>query len=123
MDAGNTSEVARYADMLSIMGTQPRLRIMRLLLSSHPNGMVVGDIHESFALAGSTLSRHLEKLKNHDLVRVRRDGKFLWYSANTDTLRELLSFLYAECCYRNPVISIDSILSSVSKEISQGEQE
>ena len=37
-------QVTRYADMLSAMGTEPRLRIMRLLLSAHPDGMIVGDI-------------------------------------------------------------------------------
>ena len=34
----------RYAGMLSAMGTEPRLRIMRLLLSAHPEGMIAGDI-------------------------------------------------------------------------------
>ena len=38
------AHIARYADMFSAMGTEPRLRIMRLLLSAHPDGMVVGDI-------------------------------------------------------------------------------
>ena len=37
--AKNEPEVARYADMFSAMGTEPRLRIMRLLLSAHPQGM------------------------------------------------------------------------------------
>jgi ArsR family transcriptional regulator len=40
----NLEQVARYADMLSAMGTEPRLRIMQLLLSAHPDGMVVGEI-------------------------------------------------------------------------------
>jgi len=104
------TDVTRYADMLAAMGTEPRLRIMRLLLSAHPAGMVVGDIHESLGIASSTLSHHLEKLKNEDLVTVRRDGTFLWYSANTETLRELLTFLCTECCSRNPVIDFTSIL-------------
>lgn len=103
-------DVTRYADMLAAMGTEPRLRIMRLLLSAHPDGMVVGDIHLALGIASSTLSHHLEKLKNEDLVRVRRDGTFLWYSANTETLRELLKFLCTECCSRNQVIDFTSIM-------------
>src|SRR5213592_3512251 len=67
------AEVARYAEMLSAMGTPPRLRIMRLLLSSHPHGMVVGEIQEELEIPGSTLSHHLEKLKNAGLVTVRRE--------------------------------------------------
>lgn len=37
-------DVVRYAEMLAALGTEPRLRIMRLLLSAHPDGLVVGDI-------------------------------------------------------------------------------
>src|SRR6266540_6198972 len=97
----NQEQIIRYADMLAAMGTEPRLRIMRLLLSAHPEGLVVGDIGSELNIPASTLSHHLEKLKNEDLVCVRREGTFLWYSANTEALQELLSFLYAECCTRN----------------------
>jgi len=95
---------ARYADMFSAMGTEPRLRIVRLLLNAHPEGLVVGDIGGELEIPSSTLSHHLDKLKNEDLVRVRREGTFLWYSANTDALQDLLGFLYAECCTRNKAI-------------------
>src|SRR6201996_6582097 len=94
-------DVAKYADMFSAMGTEPRLRIMRLLLSAHPDGMVAGDVGSELDIPSSTLSHHLEKLKNEDLVRVRRESTYLWYSANTEVLQELLGFLYAECCTRN----------------------
>jgi DNA-binding transcriptional ArsR family regulator len=104
--------IARYADMLAAMGTEPRLRIMQLLLSAHPDGLVVGDIGAELGIPGSTLSHHLEKLKNEGLVRVRREGTFMWYSANTEALQELLGFLYAECCTRNKAIRPQSILSA-----------
>src|SRR3979490_1327337 len=100
----SSDEIVRFADMLSAMGTEPRLRIMRLLLSAHPQGMVVGDIGSELEIPSSTLSHHLEKLKNEDLVTVRRDGTFLWYSANAEALQELLGFLYAECCTRNKAV-------------------
>jgi ArsR family transcriptional regulator len=101
---------ARYADMLSAMGTEPRLRIVRLLLSAHPDGMVVGEIGSELNIPSSTLSHHLEKLKNEDLVRVRREGTYLWYSANAEALQELLGFLYAECCTRNKAVEPEKIL-------------
>jgi len=107
---GETELTARYADMLSAMGTEPRLRIVRLLLSAHPGGMVVGEIGSELDIPSSTLSHHLEKLKNEDLVRVRREGTFLWYSANTEALQELLGFLYAECCTRNKAIEPQKIV-------------
>jgi len=102
--------ITRCADMFSAMGAEPRLRIVRLLLSAHPEGLVVGEIASELDIPSSTLSHHLEKLKNEDLVRVRREGTFLWYAANTDALQELLTFLYAECCTRNKAIEPQKIV-------------
>ena len=101
--------VTRYADMMSAMGAEPRLRIMRLLLSAHPGGLVVGEIADELGIPGSTLSHHLEKLKNEDLVDVQREGTFLRYSANAEALKELLAFLYAECCSRSSAVEPESI--------------
>ncbi len=96
--------VTRYADMFAAMGAEPRLRIMQLLLTAHPQGLVVGDIQQELEIPASTLSHHLDKLKNEELVRVRRVGTFLWYSANLEALQEVIDFLYAECCTRNKAI-------------------
>ncbi len=103
-------DVSRYAGMLSAMGTEPRLRIMRLLLSAHPEGLFAGDIADELGIPGSTLSHHLEKLRTEDLVAVRREGTFLRYSANAGALQELLRFLYAECCTRNRAIEPRTIM-------------
>jgi DNA-binding transcriptional ArsR family regulator len=100
----DSERVARYADMFSAMGTEPRLRIMQLLLSAHPEGLVVGEIQDEIDIPNSTLSHHLDKLKNEDLVRVERKGTFLRYTANTEALREIMQFLYAECCTRNKAL-------------------
>ena len=105
-DPGQT---IRFADMLSAMGTEPRLRIMQLLLSAHPTGLVVGDIGSELDIPSSTLSHHLDKLKNEALVKVRRDGTFLWYTANTDALKELLGFLFDECCSRNKAVKPEEV--------------
>jgi DNA-binding transcriptional ArsR family regulator len=103
-------QITRYADMLAAMGTEPRLRIMQLLLSAHPDGLVVGDIGNELDIPSSTLSHHLEKLKHENLVQVRREGTFLWYSANAEALQELLGFLYAECCTRNKAVDSQKIV-------------
>jgi ArsR family transcriptional regulator len=103
-------QLAKYADMLSAMGTEPRLRIMQLLLSAHPEGLIVGDIQSELHIPNSTLSHHLEKLKNEELVNVRRESTFLRYTANADALQELLQFLYAECCGRNKAVKPQDIV-------------
>lgn len=105
------AQITRYADMFAAMGTDARLRIMRLLLAAHPDGMVAGDIGGELQIPASTLSHHLDKLRNEDLVNVRREGTFLWYSANAAALQELLGFLYAECCTRNKAVQPQAIVT------------
>ena len=106
----NSERIAKYADMLSAMGTEPRLRIMQLLLSAHPEGLVVGDIQGELDIPNSTLSHHLEKLKTEGLVQIERQGTFLRYSADTEALEELLRFLYTECCTRNKALKPEAII-------------
>jgi DNA-binding transcriptional ArsR family regulator len=100
----SVEDVAHYADMFAAMGTESRLRIMQLLLSAHPEGLVVGEIQAELEISASTLSHHLDKLKNEDLIEVSREGTFLRYRASTAALQDLLGFLYAECCTRNRAI-------------------
>ena len=102
-------EVARVADMFAAMGAEPRLRIVRLLLSAHPGGMIAGDIAGALNISGSTLSHHLDRLKREHVVNVRRDGTFLWYTANAEGLERLLKFLFAECCTRSSLIHPDRL--------------
>lgn len=106
----NLEQVAKYAEMFSAMGTEARLRIMQLLLSAHPEGLVVGEIQEELDIPNSTLSHHLDKLKNEGLVQVQRESTFLRYTANTEALRQLLQFLYAECCTRNRALKPEQIV-------------
>ena len=110
MKRTETEQLVRFADMLAAMGTEPRLRIVRLLLSAPPDGMVVGEIQTELGIPPSTLSHHLEKLKNEDLVKVQRESTFLRYTANAETLQDLLTFLYAECCTRNKAVKPESIV-------------
>jgi ArsR family transcriptional regulator, arsenate/arsenite/antimonite-responsive transcriptional repressor len=98
------ASVTRFADMFAALGSEPRLRIVRLLLSAHPDGLVVSDIQEETGIAGSTLSHHLEKLKNDELITAEREKAFIRYRANAEALQEVLGFLYAECCTRNKAV-------------------
>jgi ArsR family transcriptional regulator len=108
--ATSAERIAKYADMFSAMGTEPRLRIMQLLLTAHPEGLVVSEIQDELGIPNSTLSHHLDKLRTEGLVEVQREGTFLRYTADTGALQELLQFLYAECCTRNKAVKARDII-------------
>jgi ArsR family transcriptional regulator, arsenate/arsenite/antimonite-responsive transcriptional repressor len=110
MARANPLLVSRCADRFAALGAESRLQIVRLLLSAHPTGMVAGEIQEELEIPGSTLSHHLEKLRQVGLIDVRRAGTFLWHTANTGALQEVLGFLYEECCTRNRVVPAEAIV-------------
>ena len=111
----STEEVTKFADMFSAMGTEARLRIMQLLLSAHPEGLVAGEIQKELEIPNSTLSHHLDKLKNENLVNVQRESTFLHYTANTQSLQKLLQFLYSECCTRNKAVRSRDVMQICCK--------
>jgi len=106
----SAEQVTKFADMFSAMGTEARLQIMQLLLKAHPEGLVVSEIQAELGIPGSTLSHHLDKLRNEGLVNVRRESTFLRYTADTQALQEVLQFLYAECCTRNQAVRPEDVV-------------
>jgi DNA-binding transcriptional ArsR family regulator len=100
---------ARYSRMFAALGSACRLRILRLLLAAHPEGMVVGDIQAELGIPASTLSHHLERLRAEGLTTVRREQTFLRYAADTASLEALLGFLFAECCSRSGAVDARAV--------------
>ena len=107
----SADDVVRCADMFNALGAEPRLRIVRLLLQSHPDGMVVGDIQARLNIPGSTLSHHLERLKHEGLATMERQSNFLRYRANAQAMQELLAFLMTECCSNSQAVRAEDVLA------------
>lgn len=95
------------AGAFAALGQPTRLALMRELLAAHPDGLPAGELQQRLGVPASTLSHHLDKLRHVGLVAMRRDRQWIWYTAGSAMLREMLDFLYAECCTRNPVVDPD----------------
>lgn len=105
-------DFARYADTFTALGSEARLRIVRLLLQAHPKGLVVGEIQSELGVAASTLSHHLDRLKHEGLVTVERQSTFLRYRTNAETLQSLLTFLFAECCSHSKAVRAEDVVAA-----------
>ena len=82
-------DALHFAAKFAALGHEARLSVVRLLLSAHPDGMVVGEIQEELDIPASTLSHHLDALQREGLVSVTREGKFLRCRADAAGLRDL----------------------------------
>ena len=102
-------DALHFAPKFAALGHEARLSIVRLLMSAHPDGMVVGEIQEELDIPPSTLSHHLDALQREGLVSVTREGKYLRCRADAAGLRDLLAFLYTECCTRSNLVPVSAL--------------
>ncbi len=113
------NETSKFADMLSALGAEQRLEIMRCLIRTGKEGMPVGEIQEKLGIPNSTLSHHLEKLRREGLVQARKDRQWIWYSVNLETVGRLVTFLCARC-YKPELV--EPLLTSIKKTCHDGKK-
>ena len=92
------------------LSQETRLRVVRLLVQAGPEGMAAGAIGE--ALGGATTSRlsfHLTHLEHAGLIRSRREGRYIIYSAVYSALAGLVGFLMQDCCQGHPEICAPAV--------------
>ncbi len=94
------------AAAFAALGQPSRLSIVRLLLTAHPQGLPAGEIQKELEISASTLSHHLDKLRQVGLVASAKDRQWIWYSVQSDKLKSLMDFLFEECCTRNQVVEL-----------------
>lgn len=81
------------------MGLQQTLRALNdpvrreILTMLKARRLSAGEIAEHFPITGAAISRHLSVLKDADLIRDEREGKYIYYELNASVLEELLLFL------------------------------
>lgn len=94
------SRLEKRADQCGALGHPARLAILRYVVQGGPSGTAAGDIQHKLDIPASTLSHHLDKLARARLIAARREGTFLYYSADFDELKALTDFLWEDCCKR-----------------------
>jgi len=96
------SDEARFVTALAALAQISRLRVFRLLVGAGNDGLYPGQIADALAIPGNALSFHLKELLYCGLVTQAREGRFLRYRADLETMRQLMEFLAAHCCHGEP---------------------
>jgi len=96
---------ARAVATLAALAQDIRLDAFRLLARAGPNGMPAGRVAEALGVAPNTLTFHLDRLRQADLITVERDGRSMIYSAHHRTMYLLIEFLTENCCQGAPTRS------------------
>ncbi len=77
-------------DTLKALSDPTRREILNMLKGGK---MAAGEIVEAFSISGAAISRHLSVLKDADLIRDNRDGKFIYYELNASVLEEIMLWI------------------------------
>ncbi len=111
MEIAKLSEqsLADIAAAFAALGQPSRLRIVRLLLSAYPKGLPAGEIQKELNISAPTLSHHLDKLRQVGIVTPEKDRQWIWYSVRSEALKDLMAFLFEECCTRNHVVEMADV--------------
>jgi ArsR family transcriptional regulator, arsenate/arsenite/antimonite-responsive transcriptional repressor len=97
-DDSRNMDAKQAVAALGALAQDSRLAVFRLLVARGPDGFPAGEIATRLEIPGPTLSFHLKALAQADLLEVRREGRFLHYSANFARMGALVAFLTENCC-------------------------
>jgi DNA-binding transcriptional ArsR family regulator len=98
-------EQHRALDALSAMAHDTRLTLLRMLVAAGPGGLAAGEAAVRLGLAAPRLSFHLSILSSAGLVRARRSGRNIHYSADTAAIGAVLGYVIADCCAGHPEVT------------------
>jgi ArsR family transcriptional regulator, arsenate/arsenite/antimonite-responsive transcriptional repressor len=94
---------------LAALAHETRLKIFRLLIPAGPSGLPAGEIATRLGVPASTLSFHLKELDRAGLLRSWRRQRQVFYAADYEGTRRLLTFLTDDCCQGHPEICGDLV--------------
>ncbi len=91
-------ESYRVVAALSALAQESRLAVFRLLVGQGPAGLPAGRIASTLRVPPATLSFHLAQLSHAGLVKAKRNGRSILYSADYERMDDLLRYLTENCC-------------------------
>lgn len=109
-------EAKAAIDAFAALAQETRLAVFRLLVQQGPNGLPAGEIAQRLGVAASTLSFHLGQLERAGLLRSSRVQRQIFYAADFEGFRRLITFLTEDCCQGRPEICAD--LAAAAKDTS-----
>ncbi|MDR3089619.1 MAG: helix-turn-helix domain-containing protein [Desulfobulbaceae bacterium] len=97
-------ETQNAAAVFTVLSSEARLAIFRLLVRAAPQGLVAGEIARKLDIPKTNLSFHLKNLVQGDMTTMEREGRHIRYRANIALMLETISYLTENCCSGNPDI-------------------
>lgn len=108
-------EMLNAAEILAALGHESRLAIFRLLVEAGRAGINASAIGEQLGIANTTLSFHLSHLSRVGLIKGERESRFINYSAEYETMDELIAFLTHNCCQGNACLPKTAGCDTITK--------
>lgn len=79
-----------FQDVMRALADPTRREILNML---KPGAMAATEIADRFAMSGAAVSKHLAILREAELVRTRREGKFIYYELTASVLEEVMLWI------------------------------
>lgn len=96
-------DIKNSLKIFDTLSQETRLQVFRLLVQAGPEGLSAGAIGDELGILHNTLSFHLSHLSNAGIVRSYRQGRYVFYSANFELMRDFIAFMVQDCCSKQQV--------------------
>ncbi len=96
-------DIKNSLKIFDALSQETRLQVFRLLVQAGPNGLSAGAIGDELGILQNTLSFHLSHLSNAGIVTSCRQGRYVFYSANFELMRDFIAFIVQDCCSKQQV--------------------
>ncbi len=94
-------EIYEALEAFASLSQETRLRVFKLIIEFGDAGLAPKQMAKELKIPDNTLSFHLSHLTNSGLISSKREGRQLFYSANTELVNGLIDFLKENCCSRD----------------------
>ncbi|UWR05482.1 helix-turn-helix domain-containing protein (plasmid) [Ruegeria conchae] len=90
------------SNQLNTLGHPHRLAVFRILMRRYPDRVPAGELGSALDIKPSTMSSYLSALQNAQIINQQRVGTSLLYSIDMHSVREMLDYLFLDCCLGRP---------------------
>ncbi len=105
--------------VFSALAQPTRLGVLRLLVKHEPDGLPAGDLARRLKVPHNTLSAHLAMLRHAGLVSARRQSRSMIYRARLSRLRQVMVFLFTDCCNGRPELCVTGLQPMMETPVCQ----
>ena len=110
--------ITKTIKILDSLAQETRLKAFKVMVKAGLDGITSGEIGKKIGVAQNTTSFHLSHLENSGLIKSRKEGRYVIYSADFKVVESLMKYLLESCCFdsKNKCCVSDNFMNLLAED-------